>query len=62
MRDCASANLRSNNYIEIIAIHVKDTLILIFTSYDFFRVYVLIYHTYLFTPISGFKANEVISQ
>ena len=27
-----------------------------------FRVYVLIYHTYLFTPISGFKANEVISQ
>ena len=64
MRDCASANLRSNTYIEIIAIHVKDTLILIFTSYDFhrFRVYVLIYHTYLFTPISGFKANEVISQ
>ena len=65
MRDCASANLRSNTYIEIIAIHVRDTLILIFTSYDFhrlFRVYVLIYHTYLFTPISGFKANEVISQ
>ena len=38
MRDCASANLRSNTYIEIIAIHVRDTLILIFTSYDFHRL------------------------
>ena len=43
MRDCASANLRSNTYIEIIAIHVKDTLILIFPSYDFNLPYVPFY-------------------